>query len=876
MKRRPFILLALTVSVGVSGVEAQEIRRALPVNAEPAPTPEVRRAEPVNLENYENPAWMDRVPRAEPVPAPEPVEPPQPEAVVPVATPAAPEVRVAEPVETPPTPEPAPTPMPTPPEPEPPGEIEPDPDGTIRLSPTMTAPEAGASRSLVAANGFYRRQMYDMAVIEYEKFLISDPQAAGRDGALFRLAESHRFLGNDRAAREGYQRLLAEVNSGEFAGAGAFRLGEIFFAGGSYGAALEMFRKALANSREPEVKLTAEFFAANSLDKLNRPTEALVAFESIAKQGGENPYREDARFFVAEALSKSDRKGEALNAFEELGSSASKPAMQAEALVKAAALAAEMNETDRANKLFASALAHPEIGSWRGVARLGLLRIAYQREDYATAAAISEDEIASLPEDAQSEAILIAANSNRQLGNKTAALEGYDRVIAQFPRSDAALRAKFQRLVTLDSADAGGFIKELDQFIVQSTNPRERAQAQLMKAEALFNAGNFADAAPLYGAVGRSDLPTRLKEQALYKLGWSQSQTGDHAAAQKSYNEFLRAYPKSDLAASAQAQLALSFQRSEQYADAVKAFDKVLKDHPDAKERELILQQKALTLGQLEDFPGMVATFEQFLKEFPESQVAAQAYFWIGWAKFENKDFPGAIEALKKARELDPDQYTERATLRIVLAHYYGEDRDAVAAEADNLSAEALPAEVVGWLATGYYAAGDYTNAEKFLAPVVAAADRRPVEPEVYLQLARARIALEKFGAAEDPVARFLATARDPSGRARGLLLQSEIALAKGELDTADRLIEETLLLQPEGRLNAEGRMMHGRALARRGRSEDAARAFATVAILYDDKTITPEALRLASESFAKAGNSSEAEKMRSELRHRFPDAVAN
>jgi len=864
-----------------------EVRRAIPVE----PQAEIRRAEPVtpSPDNYVNPAWMDRLPAPTPVPVPP----------TPVAVPAATPVPVA-PAQVAPRPMPQPTAVPVlraepvaaptpqavspyqqmlaPPES---GATQADPnlaaeiaaDGeAIRLGPGSVQP--GVNRSLVAANGFYKRKQYEMAIFEYEKFLISDPSANDRDGALFRLAESHRFIGNDRAAREGYQRLLSEFNEGEFAGAGAFRLGEIFFATGNYGGAIELYRKAAANTKEREVQLTADFFIANALDKLNRPTEALVAFQSIADGDPSNPYREDARFYVAEALSKSDRKEEALTAFESLGSEATKPPMQAEALVKAAALAAELGKNDQAKTLFESALAHPAIGSWRGVARLGLLRIAYNAQDYPGAAAISEEEIRALPDDARAEAMLIVANANRQLGKKEVAVAGYDRILSEFPKSDTALQARFQRLISLDVADSGELITEIDSFLRESTNPRERAQANLMKAETLFKDGKFAEAAPLYMGIGGSKLPNRLKEQALFKLAWCEAQGESLATAQQTFRDFIAAYPKSDLLASAQTQLAIALQRSESYADAVKEFDLLLKNFPKAPERELALQQKALTLGQLEDHAGMIAAFEQLLNEFPQSQAAAQAHFWIGWAKFEKKDYPGAITSLQAAREADPKQYGDRSTIRVILAHYYNKDRDAVAKEAASLPSESVPPEVIGWLASGYYADGDFEKAEKFLTPMVASDTQGNLDPAVYLQLARARIALGKLGAAEEPIAKFLATARDPASRARGLLLSAEVAVAQDNLDAADRFIEESLLLQPEGMLNAEARMLNGRALLARGRNEDAARAFATVAILYEDPTITPEALKQASAAFQKAGNAVEAEKLRSELMQRFPESA--
>jgi tetratricopeptide (TPR) repeat protein len=83
---------------------------------------------------------------------------------------------------------------------------------------------------------------------------------------------------------------------------------------------------------------------------------------------------------------------------------------------------------------------------------------------------------------------------------------------------------------------------------------------------------------------------------------------------------------------------------------------------------------------------------------------------------------------------------------------------------------------------------------------------------------------------------------------------------------------EEALRLQPEGRVNAEARLVNGRALFAQNRYDDAARAFMAIALLYDEKDLTPEALVLAEESYRRAQNIPDAERAREELQRRYPD----
>jgi tetratricopeptide (TPR) repeat protein len=840
------VLLALDAVSALAQEPAPEVRRAVPVQrAQPGGTPEVRRAEPVNPATYPNPEWMNRVPRATAV---------HPEATpVPVATP----IPIAPPLSL----EPVETSVPKPTTPAP--SVSPAEQAT---PPVETVP--AGSRSLMAANGFYRRKMYDMAVYEYEKFLIAEPNAQGRDGALFRLGESHRFLGHEEAARDAYQRLLQESRDGEFVGSGAYRLGEIFYAEGNFSGALVMFQKAGANAKEPAVKLTAMYYEANALDKLRRRPQAAQVFAKSAGMEGDNPYRDTAEFYLAEDAAQGGRKQDAFTAYEKLSHDADKAEMKAEATVKAAALAAELGRNDRAKELFNQALRMPAIGDWRGVARLGVLRLDYDSGDYKEAAELSEQDLRDLPADSVPEALLISANALRQLGEVKKALELYDRITRDYADSDAASQARFQQLVCLEATGSADLSRQVDDFLAVSTDPRERAQATLLKAEVLFKAGNYAGAAPLYAGVVKSDLLPRLRSQARYKLGWCQLQLRQYPDAAQTFTLFIEQNPKSDLLPAALVQHAMALQQGKGYEGALRDFDRIITDFPKAKEREIALQQKALILGQQDKTDAMAQAFGQLLAEYPRTKAAAQAEYWIGLTAFDKKDYPAALEHLKKARELDAKAFGDRATLRIALAYYYQENREAVAEEVAKTKTELLPADLLIWLGSKYYEEGNYKKTEEFLAPI---ADRGAANPDVLLDLAKARLAQKKYEAARDPVQKYLALARDPVSRARGLLASAEVSLGTGNYEDANKLVEEAQLLQPEGHYNAEARLLAGEVLMRRGDHAAAARAFMTISVLYDDPEITPKALDRAASAYEEAGNDGEAKKARAEREQRYP-----
>jgi TolA-binding protein len=84
--------------------------------------------------------------------------------------------------------------------------------------------------------------------------------------------------------------------------------------------------------------------------------------------------------------------------------------------------------------------------------------------------------------------------------------------------------------------------------------------------------------------------------------------------------------------------------------------------------------------------------------------------------------------------------------------------------------------------------------------------------------------------------------------------------------------VDQALFLQPEGRLNSEARIASGEVYFAEGDYDSAARAFLSVSVLSDDQTLAPKALSRAAESYERANNREEADKVLKELSERFPN----
>jgi TolA-binding protein len=752
--------------------------------------------------------------------------------------------------------------------------------------PPAREDEAADQRQLEYANGLFTRKMYDLAVPEYQKYLDDYPGRSGRANAYFSLGECYRNLGRAASARTNLQKVLNDYGESEFAGPAAFALAEMAFRDKNYAGALPLFHRSAAKSKEPAVVLSARYFEARCLEALGRKEEAADIYAQVAEAGNPNPYREDARVTAASIFAARGRKIDALKQYEALANEAQKPALKAESAVRGGMMALDLLQTgngksdkamaERAAALLQKARTLPEAGKFRAIAQVGLRKLQYQTGQYTQLLADYKKGLDQLPEAAQAEVLLLAANSERQLGHSKEAEALYRQIIARYPDREEAKDAAYQQLINVYNSDPSALSAAVDEFL--ATNPtNERAdQAKLLKAEALYQQQNYTEAALIYGELRGSQLSPRLRAEAAYKLGLCHVQTKNVPGAIEAFTYYMQTFPDGPQVPAALAQRALAYEQSKNYNAALVDLNIILAKYPKAHEREASLQLKALILGQQDNTKGMVDAFRQLLKEFPKSSVAAQAQYYIGKAAFEAKDYKTALTALNTARQLNKEQYYNLASLRIILCQFYLKDRAALTKEVNNFIANSpnanVPPEVLEWLGIEYYNEKNFQAAERYLSALRKTDNPGNVKPDYLFYLGDAATKVKNLQEAEDAYAKYLQTAKDPAGKAKVLLALGAVKISAHKPDEAQKIAEEIMALQPEGRVNAEARLLAGEVQLERGNFDDAGKAFKGVALLYDDPAITPRALDKAALALRQAGKAEEAERLSRELRERYPN----
>src|SRR5437867_7923772 len=241
--------------------------------------------------------------------------------------------------------------------------------------PSQHEGQEAAQRQLDYANGLFTRKLYDLAAPEYQKYLDDYPGSSGRANAYFSLGECYSNLNKPSSARTNFQKVLNEYDNSEFAGPAAYALAEMAFTQKDYAAALPLFHRSAAKSKEPAVALSAHYFEARCLEALGRKEEASDIYVEVAEAGNPNPYREDARWTAASILVGRGRKIDALKQYEALSNETQKPALRAESAVRGGMIALDLIQAekgkidktlvDRATALLQKGRTLPEAGKFR-------------------------------------------------------------------------------------------------------------------------------------------------------------------------------------------------------------------------------------------------------------------------------------------------------------------------------------------------------------------------------------------------------------------------------------------------------------------------------------------------------------------------------
>ena len=698
------------------------------------------------------------------------------------------------------------------------------------------------------ANLVYAKKYYDMAVTEYGNYLSKFPKGKSVDVALYRLGESLLKENRVAEAEKTYLKNLV-IGGSQYVAPAAYRLASLHYNRKEFKSAAPYFAIAQSSPKK-EIQLAAGYYRARSL-KLAEDTKASIeVFQQIADIEGENKYRLESLLAIGRMQAEAKNNEAALAAFSELARRALSADYKAEALVMSGMLSSKLKKPDDAKAFFEQAMELKGGDDWKPDAQYQLIRTFTEEENYEKVVEIYKKGSFAVPVVLEPNMLLMVGKAYRELKRFASAIDVYLVLEDRFPASEEAFEGAYRKLFCFLTAKNPNLPSFVDHFVTRYEGRHQGHKyfdmANLMKAESLFADGSYGAAATAYGRIDVDKIPEKVRASALYKGAWSFSENGSHAQAVRLFTQFLDRYQEDSRVPTALAKRALSYRAAEDFPSALKDLEHIIRDYQESAPLELAYQQTALIKGQQRDYKGMIDAYSSLMQKFPETKAKPEALFWTGWGYFEEQKFKEAVGSLKGSRDLDPESYYDRATMRIILASYSLRDVKAVRTEIDEVkdgSKVVVPSQVYSWLGVKLFEAGDFPSADTYMTRSSTPENPESTRPIIWKQLGLARLKTKSYKRAIAAFDFYLQSNQPAINRAKVLLEKGHALIGLKSFEDADATIEEALQLQPQGRVNAELCLAWGDVALGRKEYDIAVKRLIRPSYVFVDAAITPVAL---------------------------------
>lgn len=758
------------------------------------------------------------------------------------------------------------------------------------------------------ADLLFGKEQFALAAVQYQVFIREQPKSPNLQSAWFRLGECYLKVNQTEDAITTFTFLINNYKKGAFVGASAYRLAVLRFNGKDYRNALAFFKIAKDELNNPEASVQAQFYYGRCLQLTQQPKEALAQFEAVmtSKPGPENPFYERSLLESARLLFELGDAAKSLERFQQLASSGSTAEFKEEATVRGGLMAAEAGQAELSEKLLEEALKFPDTSPWKSLAQVGAIFNAFTRGDHDKVVGLYNSGSYNAPEESRAKMLLIVGHSFRIKGDIESALRLYSLVEGKYPEQQEGIEAAYRKLQILHQKGDPLLPESVLRFAERQRKVDPESpfidMAWLMSAEWHFSqAGgsasgpgsdfavkHYKDAAASYRKIRVAKIEAKYHEAKLYKQGWAEIECGERPEGIATLSSFIEKFQTSTLSSSALAKRAMAYQSQEDHQFALGDYLDIAKRFPDSPELEFSLQQIALIYAHQRKIPEMIAAYKDLLAKFPETEGVGEARYWIGVGHFDLEQYKEALPELAKARELDP-QYDDKASLRIVIAHYQLEDIPQLASEARRYLEKAPPAEetpektkrtpipsqVLEFLGRKLAENKEYEDAEFFLTSITDPASPEKTSSTVWKLLAESRVKLKMHEGAVAAYDFYLAQTERPSERAAAFLERGFAQLCLRDFEAARNSAQESLRSQKEGRTNAEARILLGDISAANGNLEEAARDYLVVSQIFMDPEVTPKALTKAINAYRSLGDQEKAQNLTQQLSASYPDYVA-
>ncbi|MBI5463934.1 MAG: tetratricopeptide repeat protein, partial [Ignavibacteriales bacterium] len=430
------------------------------------------------------------------------------------------------------------------------------------------------------------------------------------------------------------------------------------------------------------------------------------------------------------------------------------------------------------------------------------------------------------------QSVLASGNTNREQAlyglawsrykqnNFNGAIEGFEKLVAEFPKSSLVF------------------------------------DARLRLADAYFTLKDFRKAAASYRTVARLNPGNPAIDYAYYQLGQSLYRAGEISEALKAFDELTQTFPNSTYADDAQyAQGWVNFQRKS-YNEAIKEFQITIRKYPSSELAPRALYSLGDAYYNLKQYVAAEKSYREVLRQYPESDYTADAITGIQYCLVAQGKEQEAVQVIDEfvwessarspsdipsGKDHPKSRVVEDLTLRKAeLLYQQGKVLEAskeYRAIAERFASSTNAAVALYWLGK-CYAALDNANeaALTFEKASLHAAVQPSIKFNALTEAARINAAQKKFTKALGLLTRVEKELDDPAMRAQAGIQKGEVALAMNNAPEARLQFESVVHSYPAVPSTDAARVALGTLMLGTAEADDAQKLFQQVATNRTDE----------------------------------------
>lgn len=732
-----------------------------------------------------------------------------------------------------------------------------------------------------AANPNDKIDLYNRAIPVLRDYIQRYPRHNNAQAAYYFLAESYYETQQQDKAQPIFELIVRQYKEGRFVSAAAYRLAYAYYSNRDFRNAARLFGITALNATQPEDQIRAAYFQAQCYLLLEQNERALPILKDIAKAPVESTYKDQAVMKIGHIQLASKQYEEALANFQKLLTGNQPPLIKAEASFHAGLAASALNMSKLAESLFQGTM-KVEGSVWIPQAHIALLNLYYKSEDYDSLIKVAKDNKIELEPNMVAQQGVMVGRALIKKKNYAQAINFFLDIEKAVPGTDAAFEAGYFKLLCFYNIDGNRISDQVDTFIqnyaVGRGTHKYIHQALFMKAEALYAAKEYKEAAVTYNDIKPQLIDERNLPSLLYKKGWCLAETDDHAGAAKAFSEFIDLDPKDPRTVTAYAMRGESYLELDDRVNALRDFDMVIQKSPNSKLAAMALQNSAKIQRHAKQYQDMINRLVTLLKQYSDlpSETQANANYWIGWGYYKLEQYEEAPAYLEKAGQLDNASYGKQSVMLNILCYYSIKDLTNLKKSVERASKldlyDKVPLPVFRWLGSQCYNSGEFRDAARYLESGLEKGVPQKTPTIIWRLLTKSRLQAGMLEQALDSVNKLLTIEKEDSYIVDAKLDKTKILLGLKKYGDAKLVGDEALQMRPTGKVKAGLLMAMGDIAYQTNDFGDAAKHYVLLVSNFENLDLHAESMHKLVLSLEKSGKKAEAAGYQKQLKQKYPN----